>query len=41
MSKAHAEKAKALIAGTGLNQETKKIFSSFINYIEESLDWYR
>ncbi len=40
-SKAHAEKAKALIANTGLNKETKRFFTSFIDYIEESLDWYK
>jgi len=40
-SKAHAEKAKALIGNAGFNQETKEFFSSFINYIKESLDWYR
>lgn len=40
-SRAHAEKAKALIRKAGFNQETKEFFSSFINYIEESLDWYR
>jgi len=40
-SRAHAEKAKALIGNAGLNRETKEFFSSFINYIEESLDWYR
>jgi len=40
-SKAHAEKAKTLIAKTGLNEETKKFFDSFINYIEESLEWYK
>ncbi len=39
-SRKHAERAKALIAQTGLSGETKGFFSSFISYIEESLDWY-
>jgi len=40
-SRKHAEKAKALIAQTGLNDDTKEFFASFITYIEESLDWYK
>jgi len=40
-SKEHAEKAKALIAQTSLNIETKRFFSSLITYIQESLDWYK
>jgi len=40
-SNMHAEKAKKLIAKTSLNEETKKFFGSFINYIEESLEWYK
>ena len=40
-SKKHAEKAKALIAQTGLSSETKKFFVSLITYIMESLDWYK
>ena len=39
-SRKHAERAKALIAQTGLSDETKRFFSSLISYIEESLDWY-
>jgi len=41
ISKTHAEKAKALINNTRLNGETKRFFSSFISYIEESLEWYK
>ncbi len=40
-SRKHAERAKALIAQTGLSGETKGFFASFISYIEESLDWYK
>jgi len=40
-SREHAEKAKALIAQTNLNNETKSFFYSLITYIEESLDWYK
>ncbi|MEM2936729.1 MAG: polyprenyl synthetase family protein [Candidatus Bathyarchaeia archaeon] len=40
-SRKHAERAKALIAQTGLSVETKGFFSSLISYIEESLDWYK
>lgn len=40
-SRSHAEKAKELIAKTHLNTETKEFFSSFISYIEESLEWYK
>ena len=40
-SRSHAEKAKALIAQTGLSSETKEFFASMITYIEKNLDWYR
>ncbi len=40
-SRNHAEKAKALIAQTGLSRETKEFFASLITYIEKSLNWYR
>ncbi|UCH70211.1 MAG: polyprenyl synthetase family protein, partial [Candidatus Bathyarchaeota archaeon] len=36
----HGEKAMAIIAQTGLNNETKEFFASLIAYIEKSLDWY-
>lgn len=41
MSKEYAEKAKRLVSKTRLNKEGKEFFSSFINYIEESLEWYK
>jgi geranylgeranyl pyrophosphate synthase len=40
-SQRHAEAAKELIAETSLGDETKEFFSSFISYIEQSLDWYK
>ena len=40
-SRSHAEKAKELIAQTGLSGETKEFFASLITYIENSLNWYR
>jgi len=40
-SKAHAKKAKSLLADTRLNEETMEFFVSFIDYIEESIEWYK
>ena len=40
-SREHAEQAKIFIAQTSLTAEIKDFFSSFISYIEESLDWYK
>ncbi len=40
-SRKHAEAAKELVAKTSLGDETKNFFSSFISYIERSLDWYK
>jgi len=40
-SKKHAEEARALISQTSLHSDVKEFFNSFIDYIEESLDWYR
>ena len=40
-SKKHAEQAKKLITQTNLTEDTKEFFSSFIEYIEESLNWYK
>jgi len=40
-SKQHAEQAKALITKTSLAEDVKEFFSSFIAYIEESLNWYK
>jgi geranylgeranyl diphosphate synthase type II len=39
-SKEHAESAKRLLAHTAMNSETKNFFTSFIDYVESSLDWY-
>ncbi|PVX26748.1 MAG: hypothetical protein CW716_05435 [Candidatus Bathyarchaeum sp.] len=40
-SREHAEQAKAFIAQTSLSEDIKEFFSSFISYIEDSLDWYK
>jgi len=40
-SKKHAERAKALIAKTGLGHDAKRLFDALITYVEESLEWYR
>ncbi|MCP8310835.1 MAG: polyprenyl synthetase family protein [Candidatus Methylarchaceae archaeon HK01M] len=40
-SKKHGEIAKKLIAQTHMNNEIKDFFSSFVQYIEDSLEWYQ
>ena len=40
-SKSHAVKARQQIAKTSLAGDVKQFFSSFIEYIEESLNWYK
>jgi geranylgeranyl pyrophosphate synthase len=40
-SKRHAEKVQKLIARTSLSKEVKDFFSSFVDYVRKSLDWYR
>jgi geranylgeranyl pyrophosphate synthase len=40
-SREHAEMAKKLISATAMKEETKRFFTSFITYVEESLNWYR
>jgi geranylgeranyl diphosphate synthase type I len=40
-SRKHAEQAKALIAQTNLTEDVKEFFNSFIQYIEDSLNWYK
>jgi geranylgeranyl diphosphate synthase type I len=40
-SRKYAEQAKALITQTSLAEDVKEFFSSFIGYIEESLNWYK
>lgn len=39
-SKSHAETAKKLISETSLNDEEKKFFITFIDYVRDSLNWY-
>jgi len=41
ISRKHAETARSLIAQTNLNDDVKEFFNSLIDYIEESLDWYK
>jgi geranylgeranyl pyrophosphate synthase len=41
ISRKHAEKARASLTKTSLNNEAKEFFNSFISYIDESLDWYK
>ncbi len=40
-SRKYAEQAKNLINQTSLADDVKEFFSSFIGYIEESLNWYK
>ncbi|MBN2517393.1 MAG: polyprenyl synthetase family protein [Candidatus Altiarchaeota archaeon] len=40
-SREHAIKAISLIERTSMNDKTKKFYSDFINFIIESLDWYK
>jgi geranylgeranyl pyrophosphate synthase len=40
-SRKHAEQAKMFISKTCLTEDVKEFFSSFISYIEASLDWYK
>lgn len=40
-SRAHAKEASELIEKTTMRDETKIFFKEFINYIAESLDWYK
>ncbi len=37
----HAKKAKELIKQTRVGEESKEFFNSFIDYITQSLDWYK
>jgi geranylgeranyl pyrophosphate synthase len=41
ISREHGEEAEKLISRTDMNCEAKEFFISFINYVEESLDWYK
>lgn len=41
ISRDHAKEAHRLISLTGMSGEAKEFFISFIDYVDESLDWYR
>ena len=41
VSREHVKEAIKLILMTELNAEAKEFFTSFIRYIDESLDWYK
>jgi len=40
-SREHADSAKKLISETNMSQEVKGFFNSFIDYVKESLNWYK
>jgi len=40
-SREHAKRAINLIKKTQMNKETKNFFIEFINYVSESLEWYK
>jgi geranylgeranyl pyrophosphate synthase len=40
-SKKYAQQARDFITQTSLTDDVKEFFSSFIQYIEDSLDWYK
>lgn len=41
ISRGHAREAEMLIRMTGMYDESKEFFASFIGYVAESLDWYK
>ena len=41
VSRDHAKEAEMLVLQTGMGDETKDFFVSFIRYVGESLEWYR
>jgi geranylgeranyl diphosphate synthase, type I len=41
ISREHAVQAEKMISGTGMNQDAKDFFISFIRFVDESLDWYK
>ncbi|MFB3764674.1 MAG: polyprenyl synthetase family protein [Methanotrichaceae archaeon] len=41
ISRDHAKEAQRLVSLTGMNDEAKGFFTSFIKYVDESLDWYK
>lgn len=40
-SRKHADEAKKLISETNMSEEVKDFFTSFIDYVKESLNWYK
>jgi len=41
ISREHAGQAEKMISKTGMNQDAKDFFISFIRFVDESLDWYK
>ncbi|MDD4163205.1 MAG: polyprenyl synthetase family protein [Methanothrix sp.] len=41
ISREHAGQAEKMISQTGMNQDAKDFFISFIRFVAESLDWYK
>jgi geranylgeranyl diphosphate synthase type I len=41
ISREHAGQAKNMISMTGMNQDAKDFFISFIRFVSESLNWYK
>jgi len=41
ISKAHAKEAQRLIVQTDMSSDTKEFFIALIDYVAESLDWYK
>jgi geranylgeranyl pyrophosphate synthase len=41
ISRGHARDAKNQILLTGMSDDVKEFFTSFIKYVDESLDWYK
>ncbi|MDD1749625.1 MAG: polyprenyl synthetase family protein [Methanothrix sp.] len=41
ISREHAGQAEKMISQTGMNQDAKDFFISFIRFVDESLDWYK
>lgn len=41
VSREHARDAERLILLTGMSEEAKEFFVSFIRYVDESLEWYK
>ena len=40
-SREHAESAKKLISETAMSQDVKAFFLSFVDYVKDSLNWYK